>query len=203
MKKQNEFFDDMFDDEDRIFSSNTDIELKRKGIYYITGEINSSSLVDIQQDILLKHLDPSWNDDIQLIINSVGGSVAEGYALIDLLEWVKMDVRTTAIGFCASMGTCIACSGTKGKRIITPNTSIMIHGTICGVEGNYNQIAAVSREMLRDHERDIKFWMKHSKYKKKVDIEKHFLHGKYDIYMEPEEAIKHGIFDGICKGNKS
>ena len=51
---------------------------------------------------------------IQIIVNSVGGSVAEGMALIDLLDWVRMDIRTIAMGFCASMGTCIACCGTYG-----------------------------------------------------------------------------------------
>jgi ATP-dependent protease ClpP protease subunit len=104
-KKDNaddDFFNDGLDvrlDSDWSPSS----ELKKKGIYYITGEIGFNSLLDIHQDILLKHMDPKWTDDIQLIINSYGGYVAEGYSLIDLLDWVRMDVRTIAIGFCGSM----------------------------------------------------------------------------------------------------
>jgi ATP-dependent Clp protease protease subunit len=170
-------------------------ELAKKGIYYITGEVDVDTLLEVHQDILLKHLNPSWNNDIQLIINSVGGSVSEGNSLIDLLDWVRMDVRTVAMGCCASMGACLACCGTHGKRIISPSASIMIHGATWGVYGTKAQIAAVSKEMEREHERDVSFWLKHSKYMTKEDIENYFLNEKHDVWMSAEEAINHGIFD--------
>jgi len=162
------------DDKSDMSSIDPREELFKRGIYYVTEYLDTDALLEIHQDILLKHMDPSWNNDIQIIVNSVGGSVSEGNSLIDLLDYIRMDVRTTAMGFCASMGACIACCGTHGKRVITPNTSIMIHGSKWGGKGNRHDIAAVSKEMERDHERDVRFWIKHSKYTKKEEIEEVF-----------------------------
>ena len=204
--KKDNFDDDFFDDKldsgpnNDFYSSN---ELTKKGIYYIYGEIETCSLLSIHQDILLKHMDPKWNDDVQIIVNSFGGCAAEGFSLIDLLNWVRMDVRTVAIGFCGSMGACVACCGTPGKRFVTKNASIMIHGASWGADGNVHQIATVTKEMQREHERHVDFWLRHSKYSKREDIEKYFLHGRNDEYMSAEEAIRHGIFDGICGESKT
>ena len=192
----------MPDEEVEVSFLTPEEDLNLRGIYYITGLIEEGFLREIHQNILLKHIDPSWQDDIQLIINSVGGSVSEGNSFIDLLDFIRMDVRTTAMGYCASMGACLACCGSRGKRVITPNTMIMIHGTTWGVDGNRHQISAVSREMERDHDRDVKFWLKHSKYTKREEVERHFLHGHNDEFMNAEEAIKHGIFDGIVGQKK-
>lgn len=173
-------------------------ELTRRGIYYIAGQIEEDSLIDMHQDILLKHLNPKWNDDIQIIVNSPGGLASEGWALIDLLDWIKMDVRTVAIGCCASMASMLASAGTPGKRIIAANTSLMIHGCSWGSFGRKADIAAVSQEMEREHEREIKFWIKNSKYSNRDEIEKYFLHGKNDQYFSAEEALEHGLFDHIA-----
>lgn len=193
-KKQclEEEFDNYID-----YPGDTNQELKDRGIYYITGQISENSLLEIHQDVLLKHLDPHWKDDIQLIINSPGGMMNEMNTLIDLLDWVRMDIHTTAIGEVASAGACLACCGTKGKRVITPNTTVMIHGPMVEVGGNKGQIVSETNEMKRVHNRMVQFWIKHSKYKTEKQIEKHFLHGKYDVFMDAEEAVKHGIFDHI------
>lgn len=174
-----------------------------RGIYYITGMIDEDSLLLIHQDVLLKHLDPTWTDDIQLIINSPGGLVSEGHALIDLLDWVNMDVRTVGMGECASMATMLLCSGTHGKRVVTPNASLMIHGAKWEAVGSKYDIAVVSQEMNKLHQKDVEFWMQHSIYKTPEDIEKYFLHGKNDVYLSPEEALAHGIVDGIVGSKKN
>ena len=93
------------------------IELRKKGIYYITGEIEDESLVEIHQDIVLKHLDPKWKDDIQVIVNTVGGYCPETWGLVDLLDYVRMDVRTVGLGECCSAGAVLLASGTPGKRV--------------------------------------------------------------------------------------
>lgn len=186
-----------FCESDDDFESNASDKLQQQGIYYITGQIDTNSLLEIQQDILLKHMTPSWNQDIQLIINSVGGSIPEGNAFIDLLDWIRMDVRTVAMGWCASMGACLACCGTPGKRLVSPSASIMIHGAQWGIWGTRHDIAVIAKEMEREHLREIAFWIKHSKYKTQEEIEKHFLHGTYDVFMSAQEALQHGIFDGI------
>lgn len=189
------FKDDDFSILDRGGSSEE--LLKEKGIYYITGAIDENGLLDIHQDILLKHLDPKWNQDIQLIINSVGGSCSEGWALLDLLDWIKMDVRTTGLGFCASLGAVLVACGTKGKRSATRNTSFMIHGAFAGhMEGNKQQIAAQVRDFEQEYERDIRFWLEHSKFTRKQEIENNFLNG-IDKYISPEEALKFEIIDEV------
>lgn len=184
-------------DEDKDLFSSPREKLNDRGIYYITGYIDEDELLDIHQDILLKHMDTTWQGDVQLVINSYGGLTSEGWALIDLLDWVRMDVRTIAIGYCASQGACLACCGTPGKRVIAPNTALMVHGAHWGAEGTVQQMVAVTEQMKREHDRDVRFWLKHSKYTRREDIEKIFLHGKSDVFLEAEEAVKHGIIDGI------
>lgn len=169
--------------------------LRNNGIYYITGEIDVGSLLAIQQDILVKHLNPQWNNDIQLIINSTGGETAEAWALVDLLNFIRMDVRTIGLGCCASMGAILLASGTPGKRLIAPNTSVMIHGAfLAGFGGNTQQMATVMKDISQEFERHLQFWTTHSKYKTKGEIEKHFLDG-FDKFMTAEEALGHGVVD--------
>lgn len=187
-------------DDDKSFYEDPGEELHKKGIYYISGGIDPGSLLDIQQDIILKQMNPEWKDDIQVIVNSYGGDVAECWALIDLLDWIRMDVRTIAMGYCASAGACIACCGTHGKRIISPNTTIMIHGAKTGAYGDVRQIMSVSKDLQDEHQKDIRFWLKHSKYKRKDKVEEVFLKGP-DQFFTAEEALKHGIIDIIMNGD--
>lgn len=171
-------------------------ELVDKGIYYISGEIEEGTLKSIQEDMLLKHLDPKWTDDITIMVNSVGGDVAETWALIDLMEWVRFDVRTTGLGMCASAGACILAAGTKGKRTVAKNCSVMIHGISSYLGGNKQQIAHQQKYLVDEHNRDVKFWIEHSNFSNKEQIEEYFLKG-FDVYLTPEEALKHGIIDEV------
>lgn len=175
-------------------------ELMKRGIYYITGEIDKNTLLNIHQDIVLKHLDSKWKEDIQIFINSVGGDCAETWALIDLLSFVKMDIRTIGIGECLSAGACILATGTPGKRVASENLTVMVHGvSIEHMEGNKPQLLAQVKSITQEHDRDIRFWIKNSKYKTSKEIEKHFLCGT-DQYFTAEEALSHGIVDIIQKG---
>ena len=110
--------------------------LRNSGIYYITGEIDTDSLLGYHQDILAKEIDPKWrNKDIQLIINSIGGEVSEGWMLIDLIDYVRMDVRTVGMGEICSLGTMLVAAGTKGKRSCSANCSLMVHGFSMSMSG--------------------------------------------------------------------
>jgi ATP-dependent Clp protease protease subunit len=172
-------------------------KLYDKGIYYLTGQVESNSLLEIHQDILLKHLDPTWNDDIQLIVNSVGGDTSEGWALIDLLDWVRMDIRTTGIGICASLGAMFLASGTPGKRVAARNLSLMVHGaSIEGLGGNYPQLVCAKKDMELEYGRMLRFWVEHSKYMSEEEVKKLFLDG-FDHWISPEEALAHNIIDFI------
>lgn len=178
------------------------LALKNKGIYYITGGIFEDSLLEIHQDILLKHLDPTWNDDIQIIVNSVGGYSSEGWAFIDLLDWIKMDIRTVGLGDCSSLGAMILASGTPGKRQGSKNLSVMIHGAWIGdLSGNINQLVAQMKSVQDEHNRMIRFWIERSKYKNEEQIKKEFLTG-VDQYFTAQEALSHGIIDNIIEPRK-
>jgi ATP-dependent Clp protease protease subunit len=171
--------------------------LKHHGIYYITGEIEAGGLLEIQQDILIKHLDPNWKDDVQLIINSPGGESCEGWALVDLLDWVKMDVKTVGIGQVCSLGAILVACGTPGKRALTRNSSMMIHGaSTYGVGGNVQQLATHMKDMEIEFEKSLRFWSEHSKYKTKEEVKSVFLNG-LDVYLTPEDAVGHGVIDVI------
>jgi len=182
--------------------SDTSEELKKKGVYYISGEIEDGTLKEIQEDILLKHLDPKWDDDITIIINSCGGDVAETWALIDLMEWVRMDIRTTGLGLCASAGACILAAGTKGKRTVAKNCSVMIHGMSDIIGGNKQQITAQQKWIHDEHEKDVKFWMEHSNLATKREVEKVFLKG-VDVYLTAQEALERGVIDDVQGTTKS
>lgn len=191
-----------FDVSDLVSDPASD-KLREKGIYYISGEIETGSLLDIQQDILLKHLDASWEDDIQLIINSCGGDCSEAWALVDLLDWIKMDVHTTGLGTCASMGAILLAAGTPGKRIAGKNTSIMVHGAfMTGIDGNYQELIAATIDMQQEFNRAIRFWKEHSSCKTDDEVKKLFLNG-FDHHYTPEEALKYGLIDHITGQPKS
>lgn len=172
--------------------------LESKGIYYISGEIETGSLIRIQQDIILKHLDPNWKSDIQIIVNSVGGDSSEGWALIDLMNWVKMDFRTVGLGQCCSLGACLVAAGTKGKRVSGENTSFMVHGAFSAIMGNKQDMASSMKSMEDEHRRDIDFWVSNSVYRTPKDVEKNLLNGK-DVWMTAKEAKKVGLIDHIYR----
>lgn len=181
-------------------SASTD-QLRQKGIYYITGDIDNDSLLEIHQDILLKHLNPDWKDDIQVIVNSPGGSMPEGWALIDLLNWVRMDVRTIGIGFCASLGAILLASGTRGKRVISQNTAVMVHGpSIYGLQGNKQELVNAMKDVDFEYNRHVKFWTEHSNYTEE-QVKKQLLDGQDRFYL-PDEAIKLGLADIVVEYKK-
>lgn len=174
-----------------------EFELRRRGIYYITGMIEAGGLVELHQDILLKHLDRTWNHPIQLIINSPGGDVSEGSMFIDLLDWVRMDIHTIGMGECQSLATCILAAGTKGKRSATKNCILMAHGAwVSGfIEGSRHEVAARTRWLDIEHAQAVDFWIRNSKYKTRAQVEKHFL--GIDCFMSADEALEHGIIDHV------
>jgi ATP-dependent Clp endopeptidase proteolytic subunit ClpP len=173
-------------------------DLRAMGIYYITGEIDTDTLVGHHQDIIYKYMN-GWSGVLQILVNTVGGSVAEGMAFADLLEWAKSKyvVRTVAMGCCASMGAILACTGTQGHRIAMPSTIFMIHQGHQVAYGNRTQFLAAIKELEIDYKYDINFWIKASKYNTEKEVVEHFLHGNHDVYLSVKEAMEHGIIDGI------
>lgn len=176
----------------------SDEALRASGIYYIYGEIKPGGLQDIHQDVLLKHFlgKKHFAEDLTFVINSPGGSVDETNGLLDLLANVRMDIRTAGIGACSSAAAMLLSAGTKGKRVIGPSTMLMIHSYSWGAEGKHHDLVAHRKAQNISHDLEMKFWMIHSKYTKRCDIEKYLLRHE-DTYLTAKEAVKHGIVDYI------
>ena len=147
----------------------------------------------IAQLLFLQHEDPK--KDIQLYINSPGGSVAAGLAIYDTMQYVKPDVSTICVGMAASMGAVLLAAGKKGKRFDLPSSQILLHQVMGGVEGQASEVEITARQILKIKEKMNQILAKHtnqpiSKIEKDTDR---------DFYMTPEEAKKYGLIDQMIK----
>ena len=117
-------------------------------IIFLTGEVNDAMASVIVAELL--HLESQNPDqDIQLYINSPGGSVTAGMAIYDTMNYIKCDVSTICIGLAASMGAFLLAAGTKGKRYSLPNSDIMIHQPSGGAQGQATEIEIAAKHILQ------------------------------------------------------
>ena len=187
------------------YSGNFNCEtFKMNNILFCCYEImiEEGCLTEIQQDILYKHLSPHWKDDVQIVINSVGGEIAEGSALIAMMKHVRMDVKTVAVGEVCSMGACILAAGTVGKRLADVDATIMVHGFYTDfMGGTRDQILSQLKWVEQEYRREINFWIQHSAFETEKEVKEYLLNGK-DVYLTASEAVEYGIIDNILKPAK-
>ena len=153
---------------------------------------HSANLV-VAQLLFLDNQDPK--KDIFLYINSPGGSVYDGMAIYDTMQFVKPDVQTIGIGLQASMGAFLLSSGAKGKRFVLPHSKVMIHQPSSGTQGKVTDMEIDLQEGLRVKEMIAEILAKNTGQKLakvKADMER-------DYWMAPEEAVKYGLVDGVLK----
>jgi len=134
-------------------------------------------------------------EDIIMYINSPGGVIYDGLAIIDTMKLVKPDITTIAIGNSASMATVILASGTKGKRFALPNSTVHMHQPLGGAEGQASDIAITAKEILRLKDVLVNIFVEatgNDAEKINNDIDR-------DKYMTAEEAKKYGLIDQIIK----
>ena len=168
--------------------------LLRERIVFLGGPIDDdvANLV-ISQLLFLEAEDPK--KDISLYVNSPGGHVHSGLAIVDAMNVVKPDVSTVCIGMAASMGSIILASGAKGKRFALPNADIMIHQPHGGAEGQASDIEISARRILSLRERLNKILAKASGQ----PLEKVTRDADRDFFMTADEAAKYGIVDKVFK----
>lgn len=172
--------------------------LLKERIIFLADEVNdqTTSLV-VAQLLFLESEDP--NKDIQLYINSPGGSVTAGMAIYDTMNYIKCDVSTICIGMAASMGAFLLSSGAKGKRLALPNAEVMIHQPSGGAKGQATEIQIVAENIL--------------KTKKKLNeilaantgqtVEKIAEDTERDNFMSAEEAKAYGLIDEIVESRNA
>lgn len=169
--------------------------LLNERVIFLGNEVNETTANLVVAQLL--HL--AYEDakkDIKLYINSPGGSVYDGLAIYDTIQYIKPDVQTIGIGLQASMGAFLLSSGTKGKRFALPNSRIMIHQPSSGTQGKISDQEITLREGLYLKKRLNEILAKNtgqrlSKIEKDVDR---------DFWMSASEAKDYGIIDEIIKG---
>ncbi|MCX4365582.1 MAG: ATP-dependent Clp protease proteolytic subunit [Bacilli bacterium] len=166
-------------------------------IIFICGEIDDNLANIVISELL--YLDSLNNQDISLYINSPGGSVSSGLAIYDTMNFIKSDVSTIGLGTCASMGSFLLSSGTKGKRFALENTEIMIHEVLGGSKGQATEIKIQADHILYLREKLNKILAKNTGNSlKKINNDT-----ARDYYMSANEAVKYGIIDALIeKQNK-
>ena len=166
--------------------------LLKDRIIFLGEEVNdvSASLV-VAELLFLEAEDPG--KDIQLYINSPGGSVTAGMAIYDTMQYIKCDVSTICLGMAASMGAFLLAGGTKGKRFALPNSTIMIHQPSGGAQGQATEIQIVADHIAKT-KRTLNEILAANTGQPLEVVEKDT---DRDNYMSAEEALAYGLIDGV------
>jgi len=169
--------------------------LLKENIIFLGGPIdNQVADLVVAQLLFLERENPK--KDISLYINSPGGSVTAGFAILDTMNHIKNDVSTVCIGMAASMGSLLLSAGKKGKRYALPNSEIMIHQPLMdGLGGQASDIEISARQILKLKERLNKMLAENTGQ----PIEQIQKDSDRDFYMDAEEAVKYGVVDKVLK----
>lgn len=166
--------------------------LLKDRIIFLSGEVhNQMADLIVAQLLFLEAEDP--DKDIQIYINSPGGSVSAGLAIYDTMQYIKPDVSTICTGMAASMGALLLLAGTKGKRIALPNSDIMIHQPLGGSQGQASDIKIQAEKILATKDRLNQIIAERTGQ----DLEKVEKDTDRDFYMTAEEAVEYGIIDQV------
>lgn len=171
--------------------------LLKERIIFVQGTVNDQMANAIVAQLL--HLEQENSEkDITLYINSPGGSISAGMAIIDTMNFIKPKVSTICIGLAASMGALILSQGEKGKRFVLPNSRVMIHQPLTGVQGQASDILITAEEIMKTKKELIKMLVD-ATGQKAEKIEKD---ADRDYWMDAEQSKKYGIVDGVIKKRK-
>jgi len=166
--------------------------LLKERVIFITGPIEDhmANLV-VAQLLFLEAENPE--KDINIYINSPGGSVTSGMSIYDTMSYIKPDISTLCIGQASSMGAILLTGGTKGKRFALPNSRIMIHQPLGGFQGQATDIEIHAQEILKIRTKLNEILSHHSG----KDIDKVSQDTERDNFMSGDEAVKYGLIDKV------
>ena len=163
--------------------------LLKDRIVFLSGEINDEVSNTIVSELL--YLDSLNHNDISLYINSPGGSITSGMAILDTINFIKSDVSTICIGMAASMAAFLLSCGKKGKRYILPNAEVMIHQPLGGATGQATEIKIAAERILKLKDKLNRLLAKNTNQK----LEKIEIDTERDYFMDANEALEYGIVD--------
>ncbi len=173
-----------------------DDDLSDRGIIILDKEITVESLRKASNTLYKLHFDPNFKEEVQIILNSPGGVCSAGWAFIDLMDFVKMKIKTVAMGEIASMATMIFVAG--DQRTMAPNSQAMIHNFHSVTWGTYDDLVANRKSEDMENQRILSHFMRCSKHKAEKDVKKHLLVGR-DLWLTPNEMKTHGLADSVSK----
>jgi ATP-dependent Clp protease protease subunit len=166
--------------------------LLKDRIVFLDGEIN-----DLTADLVVAQMlfldGQDTEKDINLYINSPGGSVTAGLAVYDTMQYVRSDVQTICVGQAASMGALILTAGAPGKRFVLPSSRVLIHQPWGGAQGQARDIGIQAKEIIRLKKLTIDYFAKHTG----KDIERIAVDIERDFYMPATEAVAYGVADKV------
>jgi len=166
--------------------------LLKDRIIFVTGEIDvEMANIIVAQLLFLEKENP--DEPIQMFINSQGGIITAGMAILDTMNYIKCDVSTIAVGLAASMGSILLANGKKGQRFALPNSKIHIHQPLGGAEGQASDIAIAAEEILKNRTMLYEF-LAEKTGKTIKDIEKD---ADRDKYFTAKEAKEYGLIDKV------
>ena len=166
--------------------------LLKDRIIMLSGEINDHTAnIVVAQLLFLAAEDP--DKDINIYINSPGGSVTAGLAIFDTMNYIKCDVSTICVGMAASMGAFLLTAGTKGQRYVLPNSEVMIHQPLGGAQGQATEIAIAAKHILKTRDRLNKILAEQTGQ----PLEKIEQDTERDNFMSADEAVAYGLVDQV------
>lgn len=172
--------------------------LLKDRIIFLGEEVNyASANIVVAQLLFLESEDP--DKDIHLYINSPGGSISDGMAIYDTMNYIKCDVSTVCIGMAASMGAFLLAGGAKGKRLALPNAEIMIHQPLGGARGQATEIEITAKHILATKERLNRLLAQNTGQSYEViaaDTER-------DNWKTAQQALDYGLIDRIIENHSS
>ena len=168
--------------------------LLRDRIIFIGTPINDFVANAVIAQMLFLQMEDA-KKDVSLYINSPGGSVTDGMAIYDTMNFLKCDIVTYCVGQAASMSTLLLAAGTKGKRFALPNSRVMMHQPTGGATGQTSDISIAAKEIVRWRERMNQLIAKHTnKTKEEVEAD-----SDRDFYLTAKDAVDYGIVDKVIE----
>jgi ATP-dependent Clp protease protease subunit len=175
--------------------------LQDAGIYVLMSDVSDESIKPIVEWILLEnHVAQKKKKELLLIVCSEGGSVEDAFALIDIIGASTIPVKTVGLGVIASAGLMIFLAGHKGRRMLTPNTSIMSHQYSGSSDGKHHELISIAKEFTLIQQRMLNHYMKTTGMTRATVMKK--LLPTSDVYLSAEEALKLGICDIVSDFKK-
>lgn len=167
--------------------------LLKDRIIMVTGEINDYMASSVVAQLLF--LASQSDDDIEIYINSPGGSISAGLAIYDTMNYIKPDVKTICVGLAASMASFLLAAGTKGKRYALENSEVMIHQPLGGAEGQATDIYIAAKRIVRIKEKMNSILANLTNN----DIDTINKDTERDNFMSANEALDYGLIDKILQ----